>query len=596
MNCEGRRSAQTRRRGDEPAFQRALQAPVSQLVDLAFRAIDTNGNGSFTHKELIDSAFGHELAQLWKDINTDGDEKIDQEEWRAFFKHIRDRAVKKMGEEKGDFAYRDVVEGLLRKAGIGLAESSLPPTDSELARPLTQKKLQVRETAAIRLQAVFRGERTREQMAIRLAAEQKMLAIRGHQPEPEPEPESEPEPEPQVDPRALDEGAIGPKPTGKARPSAAQLKVASDKIASRFATASPEPEAELEPQMTAGLVSKQDENTLTLASQRPSRHRPSAAQLKAARDKIASAATSPKLHQEPQPEPGPQAEPEPEDEATPGPEVNLQSTPEFDPQGPKTTPQDDAERLVSLSSECSTVNFGSIVHRETLQQMKLQPESVPAPAPVSNFVPELEPEPEPEFQRQPKLQQHRRRRRRRGNGGDAGLTRDAGPWSIESVVDGMDDKRMRSLLKQLAADNPQIQRELADQLIGDEDNDDCNADNPLMNPVQPPPQQQQHLELRESFLQRKPAKARPREAKLKAAAGILANATPSRLQRELAVGETGVDSFEQQQAANSGMSSRYDLKGKGKSRAAQLAEMRTGTHVSFGSYGSTCAAVQESVL
>ena len=175
--------------------------------------------------------------------------------------------------------------------------------------------------------------------------------------------------------------------------------------------------------------------------------------------------------------------------------------------------------------------------------------------------------------------------------------------AVESLVDGLDDKRMRALLKQLAAENPQVQRELAGQMIEDGDDEDDEDDEegaesgdedtvgeiPPSGGEQP---QQQELELRESFLQRKPERARPRGAELKAAAGVLADATPTRLQRELSIGEAdggatgnggggggggGEQGLGASQAAASGMSSRYDLKGKGKSRAAQMSEMSTYT-------------------
>ena len=88
MGVEGR-AGQPKR--DDPAFQKALAVPPAQLLHIAYQTIDSNGNGVITRQELVDSPFAPVLTRLWKEINTDGDEKIDQKEWRDFFSHMRER-------------------------------------------------------------------------------------------------------------------------------------------------------------------------------------------------------------------------------------------------------------------------------------------------------------------------------------------------------------------------------------------------------------------------------------------------------------------------------------------------------------------------
>ena len=129
--AEGSGERRAKGRRDEPAFQRALRESPARLLDIAFEAIDRNGRGSFTRNELVSSPFGSGLTRLWKDINTDGDENIDRQEWRAFFDLMHQRAVIKMGEEKGAMAYHDFVAELVCEAGIDLTEPPVSSTDLE---------------------------------------------------------------------------------------------------------------------------------------------------------------------------------------------------------------------------------------------------------------------------------------------------------------------------------------------------------------------------------------------------------------------------------------------------------------------------------
>ena len=164
----------------------------------------------------------------------------------------------------------------------------------------------------------------------------------------------------------------------------------------------------------------------------------------------------------------------------------------------------------------------------------------------------LAPEPEPE-QRSPQPKASKAKARK-GKGS-----------SLESLVDGMETKRMRALILQLAAENPEVQ-----QALGSTSDEQSETEaEPEASQVGTEP------EVRESFLQRKPARARPREAELRAAADAVANASSTRLARKLGADEAAVPAPAVGGNGPVGPSARYDLKGKGMSRQQeQLQEMR----------------------
>ena len=294
------------------------------MLQIAFRMIDADGNGVLVRRELLESSFGEQLGRLWKDLDKDSDAHVTREEWEGFFEHLRDRALKKLGDERGEQEYQKFIAELMWRARVDVAKAT------------------------------------------------------------EPEPEPEPEPE---------------------------------------------------------------------------------------------------------------------------------------------------QVLQSQSSECSTVEYGS--------RVPLAPE------------PEQEPR-----SRQPKAS---KAKARKGKGS-----------SLESLVDGMETKRMRALILQLAAENPEVQQALGG--TGDEQGSEPGAE---LEASHAQTEVGMELEVRESFLQRKPARARPREAELRAAADAVADTSPTRLARKLGADEAAAAAAASGGNGAAGPSARYDLKGKGMSRQQeQLQEMR----------------------
>ena len=83
---------------DDPDYKFWRQLPTETMLQIAFRMIDADGNGVLVRRELLESSFGEQLGRLWKDLDKDSDAHVTREEWDGFFEHLRDRALKKLGD------------------------------------------------------------------------------------------------------------------------------------------------------------------------------------------------------------------------------------------------------------------------------------------------------------------------------------------------------------------------------------------------------------------------------------------------------------------------------------------------------------------